>query len=124
MRSLGTAALLLATAGPPRELRRFADLLLGGLLDPPDDRSRELLHTLRVWLANGCSTARTAEVLMGHINTAAYRLRRVAEVLACDLGATDTRLDLRLALLVHDVAVVGPTFTSRRSPRRRAGRRP
>lgn len=104
VRSIGSAALLLAHGSPPRDLKRFADRVLHGLLDSRDERSRELIHTLRVWLANGCSASRTAESLVVHINTAAYRLRRIAELLDCDLGNTDTRLDLHLALLVHDVA--------------------
>jgi DNA-binding PucR family transcriptional regulator len=105
VRSLGTAALLLARDGPPRDLRVFAQRVLGGLLD---DRGRELVNTLRVWLGSGCSTARTASALVVHLNTAAYRLRRIADILDCDLGDTDTRLDLRLALLVHDITdVVG-----------------
>jgi DNA-binding LacI/PurR family transcriptional regulator/GAF domain-containing protein len=107
VRSLGTAALLLARGGPPRDLRVFARRVLGGLLDPRDDRSRELINTLRVWLGNGCSAARTASALTVHLNTAAYRLRRIADILGCDLGDTDTRLDLRLALLVHDITDVG-----------------
>lgn len=103
VRSFGSAALLLASGSPARDLRRFADRMLRGILDPRHDRSRELLNTLRVWLANGCSAARTADALVVHLNTAAYRMRRIAELLGCDLSSTETRLDLHLALLVHDV---------------------
>jgi len=38
-----------------------------------------------------------------HVNTVAYRLRRAAEILGCDLSAVETRLDLHLAFLVRDV---------------------
>lgn len=103
VRSLGTAALLLGQGTPTADLRRFADRVLGALLEPRNDRSQELIATLRVWLGHGCSVARTAEALVVHVNTVAYRLKRLSEILRRDLAETENRLDLHLALLVHDV---------------------
>ena len=40
---------------------------------------------------------------MVHVNTVAYRLKRLSEILRRDLAETENRLDLHLALLVHDV---------------------
>lgn len=102
-RSLHTAALLLSQGSPPADLRRFSEQVLAGLLEARVERNRELTNTLRVWLSHGCSAARTAEALVVHVNTVAYRLRRAAEILGCDLSAVDTRLDLHLAFLVRDV---------------------
>ena len=103
VRSLGTAALLLGQGAPTADLRAFSDRVLSGLLDPRNDRRRELIGTLRVWLSHGSSVARTAEALMVHVNTVAYRLKRLSEILRRDLAETENRLDLHLALLVHDV---------------------
>lgn len=102
-RALGTAALLLAQGGPPEDLRRFARQVLGPLADPRTERDRDLVTTLRAWLASGCSVARTAEALVMHVNTVAYRLKRVAEILRRDLGEVQTRFDVHLALLVLEV---------------------
>lgn len=101
-RALGATGLLLAQQSPPAELRQFSDRLLSGLLDETD-RHHEMIETLRVWLSTGCSAAQTAEKLTVHINTIGYRLKRIAQVLGCDLVRFDTRLDLQLALLIRDI---------------------
>ncbi|MFI9270714.1 helix-turn-helix domain-containing protein [Kitasatospora sp. NPDC052896] len=50
-------------------------------------------------MAHDCSWARTAQALHVHVNTVHYRVRRIEELTARDLGHLDDRLDLRAALL-------------------------
>jgi DNA-binding PucR family transcriptional regulator len=84
----------------PRELAEFAT----SLLDPLRASERSsLLATLRAYLENGMSTAQTAKALFVHVNTVAYRLRRIEEVLGLDLGSPDVLVNLRFALMVDEI---------------------
>jgi GAF domain-containing protein len=104
IRELGLTALLL-DSGTPESLRRFADRLLGPLAAHDARRGGDLLATLRVWLATGCSTAETATTLVVHPNTVAYRLAKLEQLTGRSLRRSDVRLELQLALTV--AAVVG-----------------
>ncbi|MEU2257791.1 helix-turn-helix domain-containing protein [Nocardia xishanensis] len=64
--------------------------------------SFDSLEMLRVWLATGCSTARTAEQLDVHANTVTNRLERLADLARLDLHNFKTCMDLQLALSVWD----------------------
>jgi sugar diacid utilization regulator/GAF domain-containing protein len=100
---LGLAALLLE-AGTPQELRRFAGDLLRPVVDHETVHGGDLLATLRVWLAAGGSVRATAQTLVVHPNTVTYRLAGVARLTGRSLRRSDARLDLQLALTVHDIA--------------------
>lgn len=102
VRDLGLAALLLED-GTPDALRRFARTLLRPVVAHDVRRGGDLMATLRVWLAGGCSTPATAQELVVHPNTVGYRLARVEKLIGRSLRRTDTRLDLQLALTVRDI---------------------
>jgi sugar diacid utilization regulator len=102
VRDLGLAALLLES-GAPDTLRRFARNLLKPVVANDAVRSGDLLPTLRVWLAEGCSTQAAARTLVVHPNTVSYRLARVEQLTGRSLRRVDTRLDLQLALTVRDI---------------------
>jgi DNA-binding PucR family transcriptional regulator len=102
VRQLGLSALLLET-GAPEALRGFASTLLRPLVTHEAARGGDLLRTVQVWLRSGCSTAATAEALVVHPNTVAYRLRRVEQLTGRELRAAETRLELQLALTVRDI---------------------
>ncbi|MFI0353205.1 PucR family transcriptional regulator [Actinomadura sp. 9N407] len=77
-----------------------------GALGAPDDRTRELRETLRVYLAEGRSPQRAAERLHVNRNTVTYRIKRAQELLGRPVGAG---LEIWLALeaariLGHDDA--------------------
>ncbi|MCV2487809.1 helix-turn-helix domain-containing protein [Geodermatophilus sp. YIM 151500] len=103
VRSLGLSALLLET-GTSEVLRSFARRQLAPLIEHDRGRGGDLLATLRTWLSTGCSTATTASVLVVHPNTVAYRLAKVERLLDRDLRGPDVRLELQLALTVHDLS--------------------
>lgn len=74
----------------------FAAAQLGPLLEPRADE-RELLRTLRAYLACGRNAKAAARDLQVHRNTLQYRLRRIAAILGRSLDDTDTLFALDLA---------------------------
>ena len=97
--------------------QRFAELLnaihdaveLDGMLHPgleklaDYDRANksDLLHTLSVYLDNDCNAQQCSRLLFLHRNSLVYRIHRIEEIAACDLGDVDTRTYLRLSLLLR-----------------------
>lgn len=102
LRDLGAYRLLLQSRHPP-QLLAFARDVLGALHDYDRQRSTQLVETLRSYMDHRCSAARTAEVLHVHVNTVAYRLHRVEELLAVNLRDARTLLDVELALMIEHV---------------------
>lgn len=108
VRNLGLSALLLET-GTPEALQGFADRTLGPVMAHDHRRGGDLVTTLRLWLFVGCSTAETAAALVVHPNTVGYRLARIEQLTGRSLRQPQTRLELQLALTVHDVVQSGLT---------------
>lgn len=108
VRDLGLAAFLLEE-GAPDTLRRFARNLLRPVVAHDRRRGGDLLPTLRAWLAAGCSTSATARALVVHPNTVGYRIASIEKLTGRSLRHSDTRLDLQLALTVHDIVRAGGT---------------
>jgi DNA-binding PucR family transcriptional regulator len=105
--ALGLSALLLET-GTPGALRRFSARLLEPLEAHEQQHGGDLIATLSAWLAAGCSTAAAAQALVVHRNTVTYRLGRVEQLTGRRLADSSTRLELQLALMIRDIAEVGP----------------
>ena len=105
--ALGLSALLLEI-GTPDALRRFAARLLEPLEAHEQQHGGDLIATLSAWLAAGCSTAAAAQALVVHRNTVTYRLRRAEQLTGRPLADSSTRLELQLALMIRDIAAVGP----------------
>ena len=59
-----------------------------------------LLHTLQAWFACDESSAATAAALRIHRNTLDYRLRRIAGLTGLELGRSEDRLRLYVAVLL------------------------
>lgn len=95
-----------AMRSDPTALARFQAATLGRLVEHP-----ELLETLRIHLFGGRSVGETARQIHRHRQTAVYRLRRVAEILGCDLTRPDElfRLEAALRTLPRPDAPSGPT---------------
>ncbi len=102
VRDLGLSALMLET-GTPATLRRFAQGLLRAVVAHDADRGGDLLLTLRAWLGHGCSIQAAAAALVVHPNTVTYRLGRIEQLTGRELRLPDVRLELQLALTVHDI---------------------
>jgi hypothetical protein len=80
----------------------IADDLVRMWLDPllalPPAEARDLLRTLRAWVACGGSTVRTAKAVPCHRNTVINRLRRVAQLTGRSLADDAPPVELDLAL--------------------------
>lgn len=64
---------------------------------------RELVHTLRTYLACGRSVTRSAEELVVHVNTVRYRLERATTLAEIDLAETEQLVELWWALAHHQL---------------------
>jgi hypothetical protein len=131
------AALRLATCGPeagtvyhedlgslrfllnaPNQLELVAlvETRIGPLAEHDRERQTDLLQTLRVFLDEGGNRRRAAERCHVHQSTIKYRLRRIRDLLDCDLADADVRFDLMLALKVHELLC--PADADPTTPRR------
>lgn len=65
------------------------------------DKSRDMLRaTLETWFAHNESASATAQALGIHRNTLEYRLRRIGELTALDLGRSEDKLLLYVSALL------------------------
>jgi hypothetical protein len=100
---------LLATPEGRREAGAFVEDWIGSLLAYDAERQADLVHTLGVYLDQGGNYDATAAALHIHRSTLRYRLQRIRELSGHDLGHTDTRLNLHVAVraaVVADPAVL------------------
>ncbi|WP_032404806.1 PucR family transcriptional regulator [Rhodococcus sp. WWJCD1] len=93
-----TSAVSMLSALPDDVRRSFVEHVLAPLLEYDRRADAGLVDTLREFLATGGSWNRTADSLHVHLNTVRYRIKRVEELLGRDLGSTEDRLDVYLAL--------------------------
>lgn len=85
----------------PAELQRFAEELLGGLVEADRRGGSDLVHTLETFLRCNGNLRGTARELNLHYNTMRYRLDRIEEITRTDLGSAEGRLNLQVALKIH-----------------------
>lgn len=100
---------LVATPEGRREARAFVEDWIGTLLAYDAQRQADLVHTLGVYLDQGGNYDATAAALHIHRSTLRYRLQRIRELSGHDLGHSDTRHNLHVAVraaVVADPAVL------------------
>jgi hypothetical protein len=103
----GIVGILERIAGQ-QDLAQFTLQALGPVLT-----HKELLATLRFYLASNGSLAYTAQHLFMHRNTVLYRLKQIEKLLNVSLNSSETRLHLSLALKILEI----PGLTSLSSDR-------
>jgi sugar diacid utilization regulator len=96
---LGSLRFLL-NAPSEGELLSYVETQIGPLAEHDRERQSDLLQTLQVFLDEGGNRRRTAERCHVHESTVKYRMRRIRELLGCDLTSADVRFDLMLGLKV------------------------
>ncbi|MEA2574553.1 MAG: PucR family transcriptional regulator, purine catabolism regulatory protein [Chloroflexia bacterium] len=97
---LGPVRLLMLLYRDQREeLVRFVGEAIGRLLAHDAGNSNPLLPTVQAFIEHGGRLRETAEHLIVHRNTLAYRLDRAEEILGANLKEPHVRLGLELALL-------------------------
>lgn len=82
----------------PKYRQRFANMLA------PLESQVVLRDTLEAYLDTRLSPKATAETLGIHVNTVAYRLAKVEELIRCDLKEISVRTTLHVALVLNKAA--------------------
>jgi DNA-binding PucR family transcriptional regulator len=96
---LGVLQFLIAPSGAA-DLYRYAEGVLGPLVDYDAKHGTDLVATLDRYFENGCNASQTARSLQLHAKSLVYRMRRIAEIAGLDLDDRQTRLDVELALRI------------------------
>jgi purine catabolism regulator len=105
----GALALLLSAA----DSEAAGDLVreaIGPLLDYDAAHGGVMAPTLRAYCRHGGRPQATADEMGIHVTTLRYRLGRLRELFALDLGDPDTRFALDLALRLHRLGGSGTVF--------------
>jgi PucR family transcriptional regulator, purine catabolism regulatory protein len=89
------------------ELRRFADQVLGTLVEYDLRHESDLLRTLAAYLRHHGRLQSAARDLVVHVNTVTYRLQRIREVAGLDLDDAEDRLTAQVALKIYEGMVRG-----------------
>jgi|GEM_PF-1632803 len=113
VRHLGPYHLLLAIPDDAL-LRDYAVRELGPLLEYDRRHRSQLAKTLQTFLRTGGNLKRTAEELYIHINTLAYRMQRIKEIIGESLEDPERRIALHLAFLILDRIAEERTTTTHR----------
>jgi len=101
-RDLGSYGLLLG--GQPRPvLEGFVRSVLGPLVERDNEKSSELVASVRAFIESGGRWEPGAEVLGVHRHTLRYRVRQAEELLGRDLSSAEDRLEVWLALKASDL---------------------
>lgn len=98
---------------PASELRGFAEDVLGELAAHDAAHRAALVETLAAYLRVNGNLRRAGEELFVHVNTVAYRVRRVEEITGLDLANSEDRLLAQLAIEALRTLPVGITAEAR-----------
>ncbi|ARK24500.1 hypothetical protein SporoP37_07340 [Sporosarcina sp. P37] len=99
---LGVVGLLFESADYA-SIIEFKDKYLGKLLHYEGQNKSDLLLSLQVFLDNESAYQASATQLHVHYNTLRYRIERVEEIIQLDLSNAQNRLNLQIALTIHQL---------------------
>lgn len=85
------------------DIDQFLQRTLGGLLTYDDAHRTNLITTLAAYFDANSQASAAANRLHIHVNTLYQRLQRIGEVLGVDLDESETRLQLQLAVRLHQL---------------------
>lgn len=91
---------LLSHVDDVRVLDEYVETQLGILLSYDGINTGSLCETLENYLKHNCNAKRTSEAMYVHRNTLNYRLKKISELLNCDLEDMNKCLSLKLAFLI------------------------
>ena len=83
-------------------LQQMHNEKLQPLIDYDQTHQSQLLPTLRAYLFHNSSLQETARLTFTHRNTIGYRLRKIKELIACDLDSSEVRFSYMLAFYIAD----------------------
>ena len=78
-------------------LEQYYYSALGGIIEYDRINNSDLTGTLETYLEKSCNVTVTAETLFIHRNTLKYRLRKIEELLQCDLHNFKDCTNLKIA---------------------------
>ncbi len=81
-------------------LRNLLTETLGAIMQYDDENGSDMVHTLEVFLEQGCNIAAATDALYVHRNTVKYRIKRIEEIMNIDLKDVTVQFNLRLAFKI------------------------
>lgn len=91
---------LISHVDDSRILDAYVDEKIGKLLQADELNDGNLHETLENYLNCSCNAKKTAEAMFLHRNTLNYRLKKIREILSCDLENLDTCLEMKMAFMI------------------------
>ena len=91
---------LISHVDDTRILDTYVEEKLGKLLQADELNDGNLHETLENYLNCSCNAKKTAEAMFLHRNTLNYRLKKIREILSCDLENLDTCLEMKMAFMI------------------------
>ena len=88
---------LLSHVDSRKVLDNYVNAHLGKLIQADEIHKGNLCGTLEHYLNCNCNAKQTAEEMFVHRNTMNYRLKKISEILGCDLEELENCLELKLA---------------------------
>lgn len=101
-RELGAYQLLLAIDNKST-LKQYYDAKLGILEKHDQNNGSDYLEFLTVYLNSNCNINDTADKLFIHRNTVVYKIKKINELLDCDLSELEVRVKLYLAIMLQNI---------------------
>jgi hypothetical protein len=98
--NIGIYQLFLAV--PKKILIANYNLIMHPLFEYDEENKSDLTLTLRTYLDANCSIESTSEQLYIHKNTIRYRLKKIEEVMDCDLKSSETITMLYYCFSIHN----------------------
>ena len=99
---LGVYQLLLAISDNEAKRNYYQNIL--GRLEQYDKNNRtDYLKFLNTYLDCNCNINETADKLFVHRNTIVYKIKKISELLDCDLSEMEVRVELYLANLLRNI---------------------
>jgi DNA-binding PucR family transcriptional regulator len=79
----------------------FTEVL--GAISSSDNKDNNLIEILETYLNENCNITATAEKLFLHRNTLKYKIKKIEELLNCDLHNFNDCIKVKIALYVNTV---------------------
>lgn len=98
---LGVYQLLLAIDNK-ETIKAYYNDMLGKLEENDQNNGTDYLDFLNAYLNSNCNINDTADALFIHRNTVVYKIKKINELLDCDLSDIEVRVQLYLAAMVRN----------------------
>lgn len=99
---LGVKKILLSVSDM-EVLRKYEKEILGKLEEYDEGNHTNLLEIFRMYLDCGGSVQQVAEKNFTHRNTINYQIKKIKNIIGCDISSLDCRLELLLAYQIRDI---------------------